>query len=226
MSTEDYAFQLAQVKQALEKDPGNQELTKLHENLQQLLELLQQEESIKKPKPTSTSHTQNKLKPSGSSHEWLDGEMALGKWSDGSFYECMIIGRSETEPDSYEVVFTGYDSIQILAPTALKVSKDGEKRPTLLTSKEVTIGEIKGAKPEKQRPTHSGEKKKKKGSSKRDLEDKQRVGQWQAFAAKKSVMKKSLIGAVGSSASSSAVKSFTALQGREKHVFSRPQEDE
>jgi hypothetical protein len=151
--------------------------------------------------------------------------MALGKWSDGSFYECMIVGETTDEVDSYEVIFTGYESIQVLHSSQLKVPKSGEKRPTLLQSKEVQIGEIKSMKPKYQASSAPGGVKKKRNTSKRDIDDKARVGAWQSFSSKKSVVKKGLLGTLGSSKTATAnLKSFTAIEGRTKHNFKQDQE--
>ncbi len=51
MSLEEYSFQLDQVNDALSKDENNMELKKLHNDLKELIELLQQEKTLKGQEP-------------------------------------------------------------------------------------------------------------------------------------------------------------------------------
>merc|ERR1719223_1788622 len=133
--------------------------------------------------------------------------MVLGKLSDGRHYEAMVVGVDE-ELNEYEVVFTGYKAIQKLPGADLKEAKEGQARQTLLSSKEVTVGEIK---PVTETVKKRDRKVKKvKSASKRDLEDKERTAAWQKFSAK---TKKGMNGISKKTTSSSTITSRT------KHVY-------
>lgn len=144
-------------------------------------------------------------------------------------------------PGSYEVAFSGYESIQVLNSSQLRKPKQNEKMPTLLTSKEVQIGEIKSSKSKhssyKNKPSASGNssigggggpmgnnskpagsrvEKKSKKNSKRDESDQKRVNSWQTFAASKGVMKKGVFGG-----GLTKEKTFTSTSSKGKHVFDR-----
>jgi survival-of-motor-neuron-related-splicing factor 30 len=207
MPIEEYQFQLSQVNSALEKDPNNQELIKLRDGLQQLLELEQElggaAKEIITSKPTHVKPRSSSRIMAYTELNLLEGDTVLGKWSDNNYYECLVVGRAESmEEEAYEVVFTGHESIQILPAANLRRTKANEKMPTLLTSKEVMIGEIKGKvhKPNQKFSSSNAaggnftqnnssnrnvSEKKSKKNSKRDEEDKVRVNAWQSFAASK-----------------------------------------
>lgn len=239
MSLDEYHFQLSQVNSALEKDSENKELIKLRDDLSQLLELLQAEVELEKgllqkeAKPLSSSAKPTFPKSNSKNYApelgLLEGDTVLGKWSDGNYYECLIVGKADSDHDveAYEVVFTGNDSIQILTTSQLKRPRKDEKMPTLLTSKEVTVGEIKGKQKSNKYTAGGGSnnqasqggasgkiEKKAKKNSKRDEEDKVRVNAWQSFAAKGKVSKK-----VGTIVALSGSKTFTSFASRGKHRF-------
>lgn len=238
MSIEEYQFQLSQVSSALEKDPKNQELIKLRDGLHQLLELEQElggaTKEIATSKPPQVKASSLPKNITHAELNLLEGDTVLGKWSDNNYYECLVVGRAESMVDeAYEVVFTGHESIQILTAGNLRRPKVNEKMPTLLSSKEVTIGEIKGksSKTYQKFPSNNpsgGNSAQKSGSnrnvssdkkikknSKRDEEDKVRVNAWQSFAASKGkVMKKT-----GNIVASASSKTLTSFAPRGKHHF-------
>jgi hypothetical protein len=181
MSVEDYEFQLEQVKSVLETDAENEQVKKLHQDLVQLLELLRE-----KPEPVAQSQTtaadkdvKEKKTHKVDNSSFLVGEMVLAKFSDGNFYEAMIV--EDGLNGEYECVFTGYESIQKLSANDIRKPKDGQPRQTLLQSKEVQIGEI-TSNPKKNLIKKKMKKKEK--SSKRELEDQERTAAWQSFQAK------------------------------------------
>jgi hypothetical protein len=234
MSIEEYQFQLSQVSSALEKDPKNQELIKLRDGLHQLLELEQElggaTKEIATSKPSQVKASSLSKNITHPELNLLEGDTVLGKWSDNNYYECLVVGRAESMvEEAYEVVFTGHESIQILTAGNLRRPKVNEKMPTLLSSKEVTIGEIKGKSSKTyQKFPSSGNLAQKSGStrnvssdkkikknSKRDEEDKVRVNAWQSFAASKGkVMKKT-----GNIVASASSKTLTSFAPRGKHNF-------
>jgi survival-of-motor-neuron-related-splicing factor 30 len=263
MSIEEYEFQLVQVTNALEKDPENKELIDLRDGLRQLLELEQELGSKQNTGATGANTTSTgKSQPSSATSEnipsslpskpvkssgvassvpledLLEGDVVLGKWStDNNWYECLIVGKDN---GSYEVVFTGSESIQVLSLNQVRKPKPNERVPTLLTTQEKTVGDIKSKSNSKYMAAGSSSQqagsnasvpkasastaktstteKKTKKSNKRDEEDKVRVNAWQSFAASKGkVMKKT--GQIVSQNVSS--KSLTTFASRGKHRFEK-----
>ena len=179
MSVEDYEFQLEQVKQVLNTDPENEEVKKLHQDLLQLLELLRNENPVSAKPAVTESPKQKKPTQSLQGRRFLVGEMVLAKFSDGNFYEAMVV--TEEIDGEYECVFTGYESIQKLPSKDIREAKEGQARTTLLQSKEVQIGEI-TSNPKKTMIKKKMKKKEK--SNKREMEDQARTAAWQTFQAK------------------------------------------
>lgn len=102
---EDYNYQLSQVNTALEKDSENEELLQLKKDLEQLLELLQEESQLLEAAATETASAPVKKDSAQKSIdlELLEGDMVLGKWSDGQYYECMVCFAKVYMIESYTI---------------------------------------------------------------------------------------------------------------------------
>ncbi|KAI8899402.1 hypothetical protein BC833DRAFT_619434 [Globomyces pollinis-pini] len=212
---ENYRFQLIQVQEALSKE-SNEELKKLEVDLKDLISLYesldQPETESTKPiqsKPvasTNTNQSQPKSKPKPTKNFEI-GDTALAKWKDGSFYEALIVGINQ---DSYECVFTGYESIEIITFDNIKEPKPGVPRPTLLTTKEVIISNMVEKTPSKKKKRIQKEK----NVSKRDAFQKEKQNAWQSFASKSKVIKsKSLF------STADRPKAMTTFEKKSKHVY-------
>jgi survival-of-motor-neuron-related-splicing factor 30 len=171
---ENYKFQQQQIKEALDNDPDNEDLKKLFNDLQELIDLCSQ------VAPTKTQQEKPKKEPKKPSISYDVGDLVLAKWSDDQFYEALVVGRKDLD---YEVVFTGYESIETLPPQALREPKPGQKRPTLLSSKEVVVGETK--KLQLKLMSKERRKQKRKEQNRQDnVKDSERVSKWQQFQSK------------------------------------------
>ena len=270
---EEYEFQIVQVTNALEKDPENKELIDLRDGLRQLLDLEQElgggnsgKQQNKEPAGASTTAPAKSQPSSAASatfpisskpgknagiavpeEDLLEGDVVLGKWSsDNNWYECLILGK---EGNSYEVVFTGSEqSIQVLSSNQVRKPRPNEKIPTLLTTQEKTVGEIKSKPASKYTSANNSNhqqsgstsasvpktaaasttkttatEKKTKKNNKRDEDDKVRVNAWQSFAASKGKVMKKTGQIVTQNVSS---KTLTSFASRGKHRFEKNGVDE
>jgi survival of motor neuron-related-splicing factor 30 len=164
---ENYKFQKNQVQEQLDKDPNNEELQKLHSDLQQLIDLYTLLPSITEKVKKQETKVRKQFEV---------GDIVLAKWSDGHFYEALVVGLKETET---EVAFTGQETIEILPLDSIKETKPGQKRLTLLTSNQVVAGQsLKQVGKEKRK------QKRKEENRKENLNDKERVNKWQQFKSK------------------------------------------
>jgi survival-of-motor-neuron-related-splicing factor 30 len=171
---ENYKFQQQQVKEALDNDPDNEDLKKLYDDLQELIDLCSQ------VAPTKPQPEKPKKEPKKPSLSFEVGDVVLAKWSDDQFYEALVVGRNV---DNYEIVFTGYESIETLPVQALREPKPGQKRPTLLSSKEVVVGETKKLQL-KIASKERRKQKRKEENRQENVKDSERVSKWQQFQSK------------------------------------------
>ncbi|KAJ3268906.1 hypothetical protein HDV01_002105 [Terramyces sp. JEL0728] len=171
---ENYEFQLSQVQEALVKDPGNEKLSKLKSELTELIGIYRSIETKKEP-AVQKEQSEHKKKFKKPLKEYEIGDTILARYTDFNYYEALIVGSSETH---YEIIFTGYDSIIEIEKHLAKEGKDG-KNPTLLTSKEVVVGDIKDKPAAK---VNKVQKKKKK--RKDDVEQTEKQEKWKAFMEK------------------------------------------
>jgi hypothetical protein len=110
-------------------------------------------------------------------YEWSIGETAMCKWTDGHFYEAVVL---EINGNEYQVGFVGYDETELMHPTNMKPLMLEQKVKEASISKEV--GEIKDEKKvKKPKMAKSGEKK----IRKRDVEQNSKQQAWQSFLKKK-----------------------------------------
>ncbi|KAJ3250919.1 hypothetical protein HK103_003057 [Boothiomyces macroporosus] len=169
---ENYEFQLSQVEDALQKDPGNEKLEKLKSELTELIDLYR---SIETKKEEPVQKEQQKKIVKKPLKEYEIGETILARYSDSNYYEALIVGVSETH---YELIFTGYDTIVEIEKHLVKEGKEG-KNPTLLSSKDIVVGDI------KEKPNAKIQKvQKKKKKRKDDVEQTEKQEKWKAFLEK------------------------------------------
>lgn len=182
---ENYKFQRDQVKEALEQDPENEELIKLLKDLEELIDLYSQI-------PTTQPKEQKEPAKPKSYKTFEIGDIVLAKWSDGQFYEALVVGVKEE--NEYEVVFTGYESIEILNAGNIREPKPDQKRPTLLSSNQVIVGDAAKLQTKLQMKLNSKEKRKNKRKEENraeNVKDSERVANWKQFQSKiKKVHKK------------------------------------
>ncbi|KAJ3281135.1 hypothetical protein HK104_000184, partial [Borealophlyctis nickersoniae] len=142
-----YQFQLEQVNEALEKDPGNSELEKLKTDLSELISLYANLVQPAPPKPSTkslasssaprsktpqtASPTANGAGASAVTKQYAEGQRVLAKWSgDGKFYDAVIEAAPKDGLGVYTVTFKGYGNKEAVKPEDIKpVPSSGQKRP-------------------------------------------------------------------------------------------------
>ncbi|KAJ3296757.1 hypothetical protein HDU79_005759 [Rhizoclosmatium sp. JEL0117] len=117
--SEDYSFQLAQVEEALSKDPSNADLQQMQRDLLELISLMgvaaaQSASNTQAPKP-KRSHFEveqdSKEKEEEVDVRWVKNQTVLAKYKDGKMYEAVVDSvPSAAQPAHYTVVFKGYTS--------------------------------------------------------------------------------------------------------------------
>ncbi|KAJ3318969.1 hypothetical protein HDV06_006784 [Boothiomyces sp. JEL0866] len=172
---ENYEFQLSQVQDALAKDPGNEKLEKLKSELSELINLYRSIETKKEEPVVQKEKEQPKKTFKKPLKEYEIGDTVVARYFDSNYYEALIVGSSETH---YEVIFTGNESIIEIEKHLVKEGREG-KNPTLLSSKEVVVGDI------KEKPTAKIQKvQKKKKKRKGDVEQTEKQEKWKEFLEK------------------------------------------
>jgi survival-of-motor-neuron-related-splicing factor 30 len=122
-SLETYQVQLSQVELALAADPDNAELTSLHSELQELINLtttlISQSENAASSKSTETSR---KMTTAQHSVTWSAGDECLAKYSgDGAWYPARINSvAGSAEKRVYSILFKNYNSTEQLEASSLK----------------------------------------------------------------------------------------------------------
>ncbi|KAI9001701.1 hypothetical protein BC832DRAFT_562442 [Gaertneriomyces semiglobifer] len=242
-----YQFQLSQVTEALEKDPENGDLTKLKDDLTELINLYSN--LVQQQRQASTSGTEAKKRKAGADESgdgdgggtaskpfaplkrWEVGQTVMAKYSaDGKFYEAII----ETAPDVdssdglYSVTFLGYGNSEAVKPSDIKPSKNAAKQSTAVAVPQTTLTKAATQPPPKKKKAHRGER----APSKKEKEQVEKQQAWLAFATgakgkKKAVapLKKPSIFATPDDPNArvgvvGSGKPMTNFQQRGKHIFS------
>ncbi|KAJ3068604.1 hypothetical protein HDU98_008259 [Podochytrium sp. JEL0797] len=125
--SDDYVFQLAQVEEALLKDPENDDLQRLQKDLTDLIDLM----GMQAPAPTSSHHDDTPAavkKPKRRFEDpeetaalpdvrWVKGQTVLAKYhKDGKMYEAVVDSVPTSTAAHYAVVFKGYTSKEKVVP--------------------------------------------------------------------------------------------------------------
>ena len=191
---ETYQVQLSQVELALTQDPTNAELTSLHTELSELIELTKA--ALAGPSSASTNATSSKKQPQNGATSmnggkaWAAGDDCLAKYSgDDKWYPARITTVSgATNNRVYTVVFRKYNNTEQLKASEIKAIP-----PSMLNNgwdaDESSIGKRK-ARVEDEQTVAEKEKKKKKNEKKLEVraakakEQNEKQASWQNFAKK------------------------------------------
>jgi Survival motor neuron protein (SMN) len=181
---EEYQLQLREVETALQADPDNAELSGLHAQLKELIELSQA--AIAQAEPSSSTKKTATATPT---HTWAAGDECLARYSaDGQWYPARItfVGGA-AENRVYSIVFKGYNTTELVKAADLK------SLPGNYASTSAVTGKRKLSKVEEE----EREKKKKKNEKKLEVraqkakEQTEKQHSWQKFA-KKAAPKKGI----------------------------------
>ncbi|KAI8617966.1 hypothetical protein BC830DRAFT_1061958 [Chytriomyces sp. MP71] len=125
---EDYGFQLAQVEEALSKDPTNADLQKLRTDLVELMALMGM--SVGETKPAA--NLKKRRFDEAQSSRFVKGQTVLAKYAkDGKMYEAVVDAvPSANTPSVYVVVFKGYTSKEKVAVEDVKDFDPTQRNPT------------------------------------------------------------------------------------------------
>ncbi|TPX74177.1 hypothetical protein CcCBS67573_g04550 [Chytriomyces confervae] len=122
--SDDYAFQLSQVEEALSKDPENSDLLKLKHDLSELIALMGIQIESSKPSSHSSTTTTDVSKRTRDDHDadstpisrWVKGQTVLAKYErDQKMYEAVVEAIPTATSSSYVVIFKGYTSREKVA---------------------------------------------------------------------------------------------------------------
>ncbi|KAJ2957168.1 hypothetical protein NQZ79_g7061 [Umbelopsis isabellina] len=135
----DYRYQLEQIEASLESDPQNSELLKLKSDLEELISLTSQFETVQSSPatPTKKSEVNQKVeeKPASSAaplyQQYSVGQEVMAKYqADGKYYKAKVsnVGGSGVV---YSVIFSGYQDVEIVKAEDIKPidNKNKNKRP-------------------------------------------------------------------------------------------------
>ncbi|KAL7418210.1 hypothetical protein BDY24DRAFT_374469 [Mrakia frigida] len=248
---EGYEYQLTQVQQAVDADPGNEELLSLKAELEELISLTKQAiaashppvvptagPSRPSPKPSAAATTAtagpSSLPPSSSSSSsfptYKVSDEVLAKFTDGVFYPARIISiHGPPASPLYTVQYLG--AYSATPPVQLPLSSvkpmTAQKRKALEDEKEDREKDKKKAKNEKWKEIKQS----------KNEEQVKKMESWQKFgvkAKKKGIAPKGLLGGSmfrspdtvnGKVGVVNSGKGMTDYTTREKHKFT-PREDE
>lgn len=136
-----YNLQLQQVEAALLTDPENEELLKLKQDLEEVIELTkdliktQENESASSHHSTSNDDdvtatllaAEQSVVSERRGFGWRVGDKCLAKWkTDGIYYEALI---EEVNDDELKVKFDGYKSLETVPLNDIRMLAPGVKRP-------------------------------------------------------------------------------------------------
>lgn len=195
---ETYQVQLSQVELALQSDPGNEELSSLRSELQELISLAQ--DAIAQADAASSSRVGPSRKSilTTPAFAWGAGNECLAKYSgDGSFYPARItsVGGSAENP-VYSIVFRGYNTTELVKGSEIKAlpTNHQEKTPAVTNKRKLTKVEEE----ERERKKKKNEKKVEARAAKaKEQLAKQAV--WQKFAKKSEKKGVHIAGVAGTS---------------------------
>jgi len=170
---ESYNVQLEQVNLALSQDPDNAELTRLRQDLIQLIDLTkaflesQANSVVKLP-------AEKKAAP-----VFKVGDQCMAKWSDGEYYQAVVSAKTLVGDETmYSVVFVGYNNVELFKPGDLKPCSEQSKRPQAPIEAEEVKPKKKKRKPYVPKPV---------GPTKAETEQKKKQDVWLKFAKKNKV---------------------------------------
>lgn len=229
---EEYKLQLREVETALEADPDNAELSGLHAQLKELIELSQAAIA----QAESTSSNSKKTTAAAPTHTWAAGDECMARYTaDGQWYPARItfVGGA-AENRVYSIVFKGYNNTELVKAADLKAL------PNNYASTSAVTGKRKLSKVEEE----EREKKKKKNEKKVEVraqkakEQNEKQQSWQKFA-KKAAPKKGIhiAGVAGTSifktpdnptgrvGVTGSGKGMTEVAAKAKHKFEVGEED-
>ncbi|KAJ3201526.1 hypothetical protein HDU83_007875 [Entophlyctis luteolus] len=139
--SDDYAFQLAQVEEALHKDPLNLDLQRLRDDLKDLMALMALEQPAAAAPVSGRKrphdHTDSAAAPddsdggtsgfgdnaiaAGVPSRWIVGQTVLAKYArDSKMYEAVVDAVPTSSNPFYFVVFKGYTSKEKVAPADVR----------------------------------------------------------------------------------------------------------
>jgi survival-of-motor-neuron-related-splicing factor 30 len=179
---ETYQVQLSQVELALAADPGNAELSSLHSELKELIDLtkaaLSQTEAASS---SSKAESSRKAVAAEQGRKWAAGDECLAKYSgDGSWYPARItsLGGS-AENRVYSIVFKGYNTTELVKSGEMKPIPANYVAPPVSNKRKLTKAE----EDEREKKKKKNEKKVETRAAKaKEQNDKQAT--WQKFAKK------------------------------------------
>jgi survival-of-motor-neuron-related-splicing factor 30 len=132
----DYRYQIEQIEASLESDPQNSELLKLKSDLEELISLTSQFETVQSPAtPTKKAEKKEDDKPSSPAaslyQQYSVGQEVMAKYQgDGKYYKAKVsnVGGSGVV---YSVIFSGYQDVEIVKAEDIKPieNKNKNKRP-------------------------------------------------------------------------------------------------
>ncbi|WBW75347.1 splicing factor Spf30 [Schizosaccharomyces osmophilus] len=134
-----YQSQLALVKISLEKDPANQELLALQNDLDELVHLTQQlinekeqeTQKQKKLEENGQSTTGSKSLANAQKLELFPGDLVMARWTSGdySFYAGKITAISGHGANKkYTIQFLDYPEVETVSPQNLKAMPEAKRR--------------------------------------------------------------------------------------------------
>lgn len=139
MSVQDlagYRFQLSQVTEALERNPGNTELTKLQSDLKELISLAEKlYGSDAGGSRSPTSERKKSSKPAGGSHpKWSIGKTVRARWRDGKYHtatvEALPDSGSKSNSTSVAVKFEDCSDVEHVDPGDIRDLEAESRVPT------------------------------------------------------------------------------------------------
>jgi len=210
---ESYYLQLQQVDAALTTDPTNDELLKLRNDLQEVIDLTKELLSSQPPEPSSSApepgYSLDDEEEDKDPEDWSVGDKCLAPWpQDGKYYEAII---EEIQPDGkVSIGFTAYSHgdvthISLIKPVGsdvnVSIPRKKKTAPTTSTITSTTSGTIRNSPKESLAERKAALLKQKEYLKKRKQKKLARVQtqeaerekdkkKWSNFAAKKGLLNK------------------------------------
>nr|XP_039255328.1 survival of motor neuron-related-splicing factor 30-like [Styela clava] len=133
-----YKVQLAQVEAALSADPENEELKKLKQDLEEVIQLTKDLMGVEAAKPSTKAKTttgktaeeiaEETVQPdSGPRHMWKVGDPCYAIWSGDGKYHKGVLEEILPESATVAVRFDEFEQPDVCQLTQLKLLADGDK---------------------------------------------------------------------------------------------------
>ncbi|KAG0742391.1 hypothetical protein G6F57_010488 [Rhizopus arrhizus] len=120
---ESYKFQLEQVELALASDPANEELTKLQNDLKELIAMFEAqlpEQTNSKPSPAKHNKTEAPAATALKTQTFAVDQEVMARWSgDGQFYKANITAIGGAD-QVFSVRFKGYNETEFVKAEDIK----------------------------------------------------------------------------------------------------------